>query len=361
MEFAKPGDTINSSRYLAILDRLRVAIKSKRPCRLTNGVILLHDNARPHVADVVETQLAKFKWETLQHPPYRSDLSPCDFHIFGKMKKHLKGTRFVSNDAVKDSVKDYLNQQPTEYYEMEITWLVYFVDFRNHGESPRSDEYTIDVLKGDVEEFLLDHKLPKVILVGHSLGGKVAMQLAVEKPDMVEKLIIEDSTPRNFISGGGKYMSLLMNMAYEIEKIMPTGVDRQTANQFFVDVALQFKSELKLSEETIRNYDADLLPIKWKGDTYAITINIAAVAKALMNDTLQQNLPGTYEGEVLLICGGKSQFKVGSDPLILKYFPKVKKIEFEDAGHFIHNSYPQQFLQEVVFFINHGPPCQAKY
>ncbi|GFY62634.1 protein ABHD11, partial [Trichonephila inaurata madagascariensis] len=167
-------------------------------------------------------------------------------------------------------------------------------------------------------------------------------------PDMVEKLIIEDSTPRNFISGGGKYMSLLMNMAYEIEKIMPTGVDRQTANQFFVDVALQFKSELKLSEETIRNYDADLLPIKWKGDTYAITINIAAVAKALMNDTLQQNLPGTYEGEVLLICGGKSQFKVGSDPLILKYFPKVKKIEFEDAGHFIHNSYPQQFLQEVV-------------
>ncbi|GFR03167.1 protein ABHD11 [Trichonephila clavata] len=178
---------------------------------------------------------------------------------------------------------------------------------------------------------------------------------------MIEKLIIEDSTPRNFISGGGKYMSLVMNMAYEVEKIMPTGVDRKTANDFFVDMALQFKSELKLSEETIRNYDPDLLPVKWKGDTYAITINIPAVAKALLNDKLQQNLSGTYKGEVLLIYGGKSQFKVGSDPLFLKHFPKLKKIEFEDAGHFIHNSYPQQFIQEVVYFINHGTPCQAKY
>lgn len=74
IEFAKPGETTNSSRYCATLNRLRVAIKNKRPGKLTNSVILLHDNARPHVAGVVKTQLAKFKWETLQHPPYSPDL-----------------------------------------------------------------------------------------------------------------------------------------------------------------------------------------------------------------------------------------------------------------------------------------------
>lgn len=124
IEFAKRGETINSSRYCATLNRLRVAIKNKRPGRLTNGVILLHDNARPHVAGVVKTQLAKFKWETLQHPPYSPDLSPCDFHIFGKLKKHLKGTRFVSDDAVMESVTDFFNRQPKEFYETAITRLI---------------------------------------------------------------------------------------------------------------------------------------------------------------------------------------------------------------------------------------------
>ncbi len=87
-------------------------------------MILLHDNARPHVTDVVKTQLEKFKWEMLKHSPYSPDLSPCDFHIFGKLKKHLKGTRFGLDDAVKESVTDYLNQQPKEFYKTGITLLV---------------------------------------------------------------------------------------------------------------------------------------------------------------------------------------------------------------------------------------------
>ncbi|GFV91931.1 histone-lysine N-methyltransferase SETMAR [Trichonephila clavipes] len=118
MEFATPGDTINSSRYCATLNRLHVAIKNKRPGRLTNGVILLHNNARPHVSDVA--QLANFKWKTLHHPPYSPDLLPCDFHIFRKLKKHLKSTRFMSDDTVKQSVADYLNQQPTEFNETGV-------------------------------------------------------------------------------------------------------------------------------------------------------------------------------------------------------------------------------------------------
>ncbi|GFT81408.1 hypothetical protein TNCV_3672871 [Trichonephila clavipes] len=82
-----------------------------------NGVTLLQGNANSYVPDVVKTQLAMFKWETLQHPPYSPDLSPDDFPIFEKLKKHLKVTSFVSDDAMKESVIDYLNQQPTEFYE----------------------------------------------------------------------------------------------------------------------------------------------------------------------------------------------------------------------------------------------------
>ena len=54
---------------------------------LSDGVILLHDNTRPHTANLVRDKLQRFDWETLQHPPYSPDLFPCDFNIFGDLKK----------------------------------------------------------------------------------------------------------------------------------------------------------------------------------------------------------------------------------------------------------------------------------
>ena len=74
---------------------LRRAIKPKRPGMLSDGIILLRDNARPHTANLVRDNLQRFGWETLQHPPYSPDLSPCDFHIFGELKKDIRGHRFI--------------------------------------------------------------------------------------------------------------------------------------------------------------------------------------------------------------------------------------------------------------------------
>ena len=58
-------------------------------------IILLHDNTRPHTANLVRDKLQKFDWETPQHPPYSPDLPPCDFHIFGDKKKDIRGHRFL--------------------------------------------------------------------------------------------------------------------------------------------------------------------------------------------------------------------------------------------------------------------------
>ena len=56
----------------------------------TRGVILLHDNARSHTANIITALLKKFKWDIPGHPPYNPDLSPCDYAIFGPLKKHLR-------------------------------------------------------------------------------------------------------------------------------------------------------------------------------------------------------------------------------------------------------------------------------
>lgn len=136
IEYAEPGQNINANRYCATLQRLRTAIKNKRRGLLTRGVILLHDNARPHTANVSVATLQKFKWEILEHSPYSPDLAPCDFHAFGPLKTHLKGRRFNSDDEVKEAVTEFLRQQPKEFYKQGITRLVSQWDkcLNAHGE-----------------------------------------------------------------------------------------------------------------------------------------------------------------------------------------------------------------------------------
>ena len=80
---------------------LRRAIKSKHPGMLSDGIILLHVNARPHAANMVRDKLQRFGWETLQHPPYSLDLSPCDFHFFGDLKKDIPERRFHSDESAR--------------------------------------------------------------------------------------------------------------------------------------------------------------------------------------------------------------------------------------------------------------------
>ena len=80
---------------------LRRAIKSKRPGILLGGIILLHDNARPHTAILVRDKLKRFGWEILQHPPYSPNLSPCDF---GDLKKDFRGCLFHLDEEVGEIV-----------------------------------------------------------------------------------------------------------------------------------------------------------------------------------------------------------------------------------------------------------------
>ena len=103
---------------------LRRAIKSKRTGMLPDGIILLHDKARPLTADLVRDKLQRFGWETLQHPPYRPYLSPCDFQIFGDLKKDIRGRWFHSYEEVQEWARLWINQRPTSFYKTGIDRLV---------------------------------------------------------------------------------------------------------------------------------------------------------------------------------------------------------------------------------------------
>jgi len=86
------GSTVNCVHYSEILiDKLKPEIQSKRPGQLLKGIVLLHDNARPHTAAHTVETLQKLKFQVLVHPPYSPDLVPSDYHVFGPLKEALRG------------------------------------------------------------------------------------------------------------------------------------------------------------------------------------------------------------------------------------------------------------------------------
>jgi histone-lysine N-methyltransferase SETMAR len=84
---------------------------------------MLHDNARPHAAHATRDTLGRFGWGVLDHSPYSPDLSPCDYHVFGPLKKTLKGRQFNSDEAVLEAVVQWFIQQTVSFAE-GITKLV---------------------------------------------------------------------------------------------------------------------------------------------------------------------------------------------------------------------------------------------
>lgn len=125
IDFLPRGETVNADRYIETLRKLRRAIQNKRRGLLTAGVVLLHDNARPHTARRTTAVLREFGWELFDHPPYSPDLAPSDFHVFLKLKKFLSsGERFGNDEELQTSVTRWFHSQAAQFYDTGIQKLI---------------------------------------------------------------------------------------------------------------------------------------------------------------------------------------------------------------------------------------------
>ncbi|KAL4143874.1 hypothetical protein QTP88_006129 [Uroleucon formosanum] len=120
---ASVGETINAAKYCETLKKLRRAIQNKRRGLFTSGVCLLHDNARPHTANVTKQLLDSFGWDVLNHPPYSPDLAPSDYHLFTSLKKHMGGKKFSTDEEVK-AVDKWSKKMAAEFYKADIKKLI---------------------------------------------------------------------------------------------------------------------------------------------------------------------------------------------------------------------------------------------
>jgi transposase len=118
------GTTVNGRYFCSLLQhKVRKALCHKQPELLERGAILLQDNATPHRHRDVQNLVQCWGLEVFAHPPYSPDLAPCDYWLFSRVKKHLQGKQFKSEDDINTAVTASLRHVTKDEYRAAIDRL----------------------------------------------------------------------------------------------------------------------------------------------------------------------------------------------------------------------------------------------
>jgi len=220
--------------------------------------------------------------------------------------------------------------------QLAADFRVYLLDLRNHGRSPHSDVFDYPAMAGDVKEFLQQHDLRSVFLMGHSMGGKVAMQCAVTWPQLVQKLVVVDMAPKPYNPQHREILDALLSLHLE----------RYTERRA-VDVALSDA----IPDTGIRLFLLKNLVTNEAG-RFTWRINLEAISRNY--DELVQGIDtgSAFDGPTLFIKGENSNYVRPEDAtLIRRLFPAARLLTVPAAGHWVHADNPGFFVHSVVSFL----------
>jgi pimeloyl-ACP methyl ester carboxylesterase len=215
------------------------------------------------------------------------------------------------------------------------THKVYTVDQRNHGQSPHSDEFNYPMMADDLKGFIEEHQIVNPIIIGHSMGGKVAMQFAVNNPAMLEKLIIVDIGPKAYPVHHDRILEGLC--ALPMADLKSRGdADKHLA---------EYVSDMGTRQFLLKNIGRNSEGFFWKINLSVIRDNIEIIGHGLQGDT--------FDKPTFFINGKNSNYIVkGDQALIEEHFPNVEFSTIENAGHWVHAEQPADFLKVVMEFID---------
>jgi esterase len=214
-------------------------------------------------------------------------------------------------------------------------FTVYCLDLRNHGQSPHSDAMDYPSMAADLREFGEARSLAQAFLLGHSMGGKVAMQFAGQYPERVDKLVVVDIAPKAYPP---THQSLLAALC---------AVDLRAAKNFSdIDSALSGPiPDTAVRQFLMKNLTRDDRGFRWRIALDAIMQNYGALIQAVVVE-----LPFTKPA--CFIRAGRSNFVADQDSaLIRKAFPQAKIETIARAGHWVHIDAADEFYQTVTGFL----------
>jgi esterase len=208
------------------------------------------------------------------------------------------------------------------------------VDMRNHGDSPRFATQSYPDMAADLAEVIESLGYP-VDLLGHSMGGKAAMQLALTRPELIRRLIVADIAPVPYSHDQTRYtramatvdLSAITTRA-DADAALAEGVDDPALRAFF-----------------LQSLDLRQRPPQWK-------LNLAVLEAEMPKIVGWPTTAGHFDGPTLFLTGAESSYvRPEHRETIRALFPKVRFAKIPGAGHWLHAEKPREFEETVRVFL----------
>jgi len=220
------------------------------------------------------------------------------------------------------------------------TSRVLALDLRNHGESTHTPTHSFLEMREDVKHFFDQHRLDGMYLLGHSMGGGVAMDFAFHYPERLAGLIIEDIAPRAYQNNTGDILETLA--AIDLKNVTSRQqADAELAKSIGSPITRQF-----LLTNLVRHGD----------DSFSWRMNLPALL-AFRREiaAYTPSAPARYTGETLFIGGEQSAYRIDQDrELIQRHFPHNQLAMIPNAGHWLHFEALETFTELVRRFMENG-------
>ena len=216
---------------------------------------------------------------------------------------------------------------------------VYLLDMRNHGKSAHSDEHNYSAMQYDVLQFMREQNIAVTHILGHSMGGKVAMFFATQHPEMVDQLIVVDIGPKYYPPHHQKILSALQAVN------LPVISSRQEAER----ILMEHLHDVGIVQWLMKNLKRE------SGESFSWKFNLNGLAKEVENIGEALPIDAYFPNPTLFIRGGRSNYILDEDiEAITQHFPAAMLSTVSVAGHWVHAEQPEEFVALIRNFLkNH--------
>jgi len=217
-------------------------------------------------------------------------------------------------------------------------YKIFIPDQRNHGQSPHHPVLNYYALTDDLAEFIETHQLIKPVILGHSMGGKVAMRNTLEHPGSVDRLIIVDTSLRTYVRFNYhlRLIDAMLSVDFNVVKTR-TEAEEQLRRKIGDERLVQFLMKNTFWKEKGK--------LGWRPNLQAISNNVDAMYDGVFYSS-------KFDRPALFVRGGQSDYILEEDiPAILQNFPQAEIKTIESGTHWVHADEPEQFYKIVLDFL----------
>lgn len=213
---------------------------------------------------------------------------------------------------------------------------VHMLDLRNHGRSLHSEEFNYEVMVKDILDYCQFHHLEKVRILGHSMGGKLAMFVATSHPELVEKLIVADIAPKYYRPHHQDIMAGLNAVDFaqkpsrnDVEQTLSEYIEEAGTRQFLMKSL----------------YWVEPGQLGFRFNLSVFNKDIEAIGEAIPENAV-------FNNPTLFLKGENSRYIKDEDEVaIKKHFPNSATKTISNAGHWLHAENPKDFYNETIAFL----------